>query len=120
MNNFRELKVWQKARLITKDIYFLVTKFPVDERYALVSQVKRATVSISANIAEGSGRNTKADFAKFLDISLGSCYEVESHLIISSDLGFVNESALNEILPKIQEVEKMLIGLIASVRKRVN
>ena len=118
MNNFRELKVWQKARAIVKDIYFLTSKFPVEEKYALTSQIKRATVSISSNIAEGSGRSTKPDFAKFLDISLGSCYEVESDLIIASDLSFISEIELEKIIPKIQEIEKMLVGLINSVRSR--
>lgn len=118
MNDFRELKVWQKARFIVKEVYSLTSKFPIEEKYALISQIKRATISISSNIAEGSGRSTKPDFAKFLDISLGSCYEVESDLIIAADLSFISENALNIIIPKIQEIEKMLIGLINSVRSK--
>ena len=118
MNNFRDLKVWQKARLIVKDVYFLTKNFPNDEKYALTSQIKRATISISSNIAEGSGRSTNPDFAKFLDISLGSCYEIKNDFIIASDLLFISEKELKTIIDKIQEIERMLIGLINSIRKK--
>jgi four helix bundle protein len=118
MNNFRELKVWQKARAIVKDVYGLTISFPDDEKYALTSQIKRASVSISSNIAEGSGRNTDADFAKFLDISLGSCYEIENDFILASDLLFISKNELKTITDKIQEIERMLIGLMNSLRKK--
>lgn len=88
MNNFRELKVWQNSRYLIKDIYKAVVEFPPEEKYALTSQQTRAVVSISANIAERSGRSTNADFAKFLDYSHGSCFEVESDLMVSYDLDF--------------------------------
>ena len=117
MNNFRELKVWQKARSFTKDMYYLLKKYPVEEKFALVSQMKRATISISSNIAEGSGRYTNNDFARFLDIALGSAYEIENQLILSYDLEFINKNDLNEFVIKIQEIEKMISGLIKSVRK---
>lgn len=118
MNNFRELKVWQKARAIVKDVYLLTKKFPNDEKYALTSQIKRAAISISSNIAEGSGRSTNSDFAKFLDISLGSCYEIEHDFILASDLLFISENELKTIISKIIEIERMLVGLINSIRKK--
>ncbi len=118
MNNFRELIVWQKARAIVKEVYFLTKKFPNDEKYALTSQIKRATTSISSNIAEGSGRSTNPDFAKFLDISLGSCYEVENDFILAADLLFISENELKTIISKIIEIERMLVGLINSIRKK--
>lgn len=116
MNNYKELKVWQKARVFTKDVYLLLEKFPSDERFGLVSQIKRATISISSNIAEGSGRYTKKDFSRFLDIALGSCYEVENQLILSADLKFIEEGELETYISTINEIEKMLIGLIKSIR----
>ena len=118
MNNYKELKVWQKARVFTKDIYLLLDTFPEDERFGLTSQIKRATISITSNIAEGSGRYTKKDFTRFLDIALGSCYEVENQLILSSDLDFIKEEVLIELISTINEIEKMLIGLIKSIRNK--
>ena len=116
MNNYKELIVWQKARVFTKDIYLLLNTFPSDEKYGLISQIKRATISITSNIAEGSGRDTKKDFSRFLDIALGSCYEVENQLILSSDLKFIKENELDTYISTINEIEKMLIGLIKSIR----
>ena len=118
MNNFRELKVWQKARAIVKDVYLLTKQFPNDEKYALTSQIKRVTTSISSNIAESSGISTNPDFAKFLDISLGSCYEVENDFILASDLLFILENELKTIISKIIEIERMLVGLLNSIRKK--
>ena len=117
MNNFRELKVWQKARVHTKNSYAILKKFPPEELYGLTSQIKRATISITSNIAEGSGRNTDVDFSRFLDIALGSCFEVDSQYILSLDLGFINETDYQEINSEITEIERMLIGLINSIRK---
>jgi len=113
---FKNILAWQKARELVPIIYKLVKKFPDDEKYALVSQIKRATVSISSNIAEGSGRNTNADFAHFLDMSLGSSFELESELIISCDLGFISEQQFNEILKILGEVQKLIIGFQNTIR----
>ncbi len=118
MNNFQNLKVWQKARTFTKEAYLVLNKLPSDERFGLTSQLKRAIISISSNIAEGSGRNSDADFTRFLDISLGSCYEVESQFILALDLEFINGQDFNLMKNSINEIEKMLIGLIKSKRNR--
>jgi len=118
MNNFQNLKVWQKARLFTKEAYLVLNKLPNDERFGLTSQLKRAVISISSNIAEGSGRNSDADFTRFLDISLGSCYEVESQFTLAMDLNFINEQDFNLMKNSINEIEKMLIGLIKSKRNK--
>ena len=117
MNNFRELKVWQQARAIVKDVYFLLGNFPNDEKYALTSQIKCATISISSNIAEGTGRSIKPDFAKVLDISPGSYYKIENDFILTSDLLFIFEDEFKIIINKIQEIERMLIKQINSIRK---
>jgi len=117
MNNFRELKVWQKARVHTKDTYNILKHFPDDEKFGLTSQIKRASISISSNIAEGAGRNSDADFSRFLDIALGSCFEVDSQFTLAFDLEFINKEEYEKIINSIFEIERMLIGLIKSMRK---
>jgi len=109
-HNFKELKVWQKARLLVVEVYKLTAKFPSSEKFSLISQINRAVVSISSNIAEGAGRNTNKDFAHFLDIAIGSSFEIESQLMIAKDLGFITENDLTEILRQLNEIQKMLVG----------
>ena len=117
MHNFKELKVWQLSRALVKDIYEVTADFPSSEKYGLVSQLRRCAVSIPTNIAEGSGRNTDKDFAQFLNISLGSAYELETLLILSLDVKLINEHQLNELSPKISEIQKMTHGLIKTLRQ---
>ena len=108
MHNFKELIIWQKARSLVKDVYVLAATFPNTEKYGITSQIQRAVVSIPANIAEGSGRGSNKDFSRFLDIAISSAFELETEIILSFDLLFINEQEFNTILPKIQEVQKML------------
>jgi four helix bundle protein len=108
MHNFKELKVWQKGRKFAKDIYILTRKFPKEELFVLTSQMRRAVISISSNIAEGSGRGTDKDFARFIDIATGSSFELESQLYVACDLEYFSEDELDIYLDKIQEVQKML------------
>ena len=112
MHNFRKLIVWQKAVEIVRPIYELTMKFPNEEKYALTSQVKRSCTSVSANIAEGAGRNTNKDFARFLSIAQGSCFELESHLIVAETLEFISKEDLSIMENKIIEIEKMLSTMI--------
>jgi len=111
MHNFRELKVWQNARSLTKDVYSLSTKFPQEERFGLTAQIRGCAVSVVSNIAEGSGRGTNKDFSHFLNMSLGSSCELETQLIVAHDLGFISVNELNDFTDKIQEIRKMLVGL---------
>lgn len=108
MHKYKELIVWQKARILVKEVYQLTVSFPSSEKYGLTSQIQRAAISIPANIAEGSGRGSNKDFSRFLDIAIASAFELETEIILSYDLSFINEQNLNSILPKIQEVQKML------------
>ena len=110
MHNFKELKIWQKGRSFVKEIYLTVSKFPPEERYALTSQMKRAAISIPSNIAEGAGRGTEKDFARFLDISNGSAFELETQIYLAFDLEFINKVKLNNLIEKIEEIEKMIYG----------
>ena len=111
MHNFKELKVWQKARILVKKIYLILNDMPDDEKYGLISQIRRASVSIPANIAEGAGRNTDNDFGRFLDIANGSCFELETLLILAVDLDYLSKSKYDIILNDIEEIQKMIYSL---------
>lgn len=110
MHNFKELKIWQKGRQFVKDIYILTRTFPNEELFVLTSQMRRAAISISSNIAEGSGRGTDKDFTRFLDIATGSAYELESQLYIAFDLEYCSEESLHDNLQKVEEIQKMLFN----------
>lgn len=118
MQNFKDLKVWQKAHQSTLDIYRASAKFPKEEVYSLTNQLRRAASSVPANIAEGCGKNTQADFANFLNISLGSANEAEYFLILSKDLDYLTEEQFTILSNSINEVKAMLIGLIGKVRSK--
>jgi four helix bundle protein len=116
MKSHKDLKVWQNSIELVSEVYAITKNFPKDELFGLVSQIRRAAISIPSNIAEGSARNHKNEFIQFLYISLGSCSELETQLIISMNLGFIKEHTLNELLEKIKSIRNMLIGLIKSVK----
>ena len=118
MNNFKKLIVWQKAREFVKDMYLITKNFPKEELFGLTAQIRRATVSIALNIAEGSGRGTNADFARFLDIAFGSAFEVEAQIILSFDLEFITDEEYNVLNLKIQEIQKMINKLADSLRNK--
>ena len=112
MNNFRELRVWQKSIDLVTDIYNALSSYPERERFNLVSQVQRSAVSISSNIAEGCGRHSNPAFKQFLSVSLGSAYELETQLIISNKLNFLKEDSFNSLQSKLVEIQKMIYGLM--------
>lgn len=116
MQNYKELQVWKKSHEITLEIYKITQCFPKEELFGLVSQLRRASVSVPTNIAEGSGRFTQKDFASFLQISLGSCQEVEYLILLSKELNFINETDFNQLEKSIGEIKAMLISLIKKVR----
>jgi four helix bundle protein len=91
MQDFRELKVWQRSHRLTLDVYRASRSFPKDELFGLTSQTRRASASIPANIAEGCGRNGDPEFARFLQIAMGSACELEYHLLLAFDLNFIKE-----------------------------
>lgn len=117
MHNFKELIVWQKARKLVKEIYLIVKSFPDEEKFGIISQIKRASISIPANIAEGAGRNTDNDFGRFLDIANGSSYELETLFILSTDLEYLLESDSKIIIEKIEEIQKMIYSLRNKMKK---
>jgi len=111
MHNFKELKVWQNARNLTKEIYIVTSKYPPEERFGLISQMRSCAVSITSNIAEGSGRGTDKDFSHFLGMSLGSSCELEIQVIISFDLEFITLKQYDDLIDKVLEIQRMLVGL---------
>ena len=115
MNKFKELIVWQKGIDLTEFVYLLTNQFPNDEKFGLTSQIKRCVVSIPSNIAEGAGRNSKNEFRHFLSIALGSSYELETQLILANRFNYFNNERLEEVLAKLDEVQKMIIGLQKSL-----
>lgn len=116
MKNFKNLKVWQKGIQLVVDVYKKTQNFPKEELYGLTSQIKRSAISIPSNIAEGSGRGTNKDFNRFLDISLGSSFELETQLIIAHELEFINNENFATMNKQIDEQQKMIIGLQKSLR----
>jgi four helix bundle protein len=117
MHNFKELQVWQKAIALAAKIYRETEKLPRTEKYNLISQMQRAVTSIPSNVAEGCGRNSKALLTNFLDIAIGSSYELETQIILSSKLGYFNEETTNELLMLTTEVQRMLNGLNSRLRQ---
>ena len=108
---FKDLIVWQRAMALVKSVYALAKTFPADERYALTDQLRRAVVSIPSNIAEGCGRASNAEYARFLSIARGSLYETMTQLQIAVDLGYI--SAIGEELDsRISEVGRMLTAML--------
>ena len=121
LKNYKDLKVWQKSYELCLKIYRLTAKFPKEERYGLTSQIRRAAVSIPSNIAEGYGRKTTPDYLRFLYIAYGSICELETQLLLSGDLNYVNQEYLESLKDGTGEVERMLKALIKSLEnKRLN
>ena len=114
---FEKLEVWQKSRSLVKKIYDVTSRFPTEEKYGLTSQLRRASVSVSSNIAEGSTRWGKRDKARFYEIAYGSLIEVMNQLVLSADLGFINEDELDVIKPQIAEISRMLDALYKSAKQ---
>jgi len=116
MKDFRQLKVWEKSHQLALVIYKATKEFPKEELYGLTSQIRRASMSIPTNIAEGCGRNTDADFARFLQMAMGSASETEYQLLLSLDLGFLNKEQYDKPNPDVTEVKRMLASLLKTLR----
>ena len=115
MNDFQQLKVWQKSKHLTVLVYRATELYPRAERVGLVNQTRRAAISITANIAEGCGRRSDRDMARFVDIALGSAYELTSHIEVAAHLGFMSSSTRHDLAHATSEVRRMLVGLRKSL-----
>ena len=111
MFNFEKLDTWQKAIAFADDVYRITRAFPSDERFGLTSQMRRAAVSISSNIAEGSSRNSRTDYARFVEIAAGSAFEVVSQSFISRNQGFLAPEDFQKLYAGAEELSRMLSGL---------
>jgi four helix bundle protein len=116
MKDFRDLLVWQKSHSLTLGIYKVTSGFPKSELYGLTSQMRRAAASIPANIAEGCGKQSDADFGRYIEIAMGSASELDHHLILAYDLGFLVEDDYQQLNGQTQEVKRMLIGFIKKLK----
>ncbi len=117
MRSFRKLGVWSKSHLLTLRVYEATRAFPKDERFGLTSQLRRAAASVPTNIAEGCGRNTLSDFARFLDIAAGSLSEVEYLLLLSRDLTFLPDEDFQHLISLTIETRKMLASYTKRIRQ---
>lgn len=115
MKNFKQLKIWQKGLDIAVQSYRLIESFPKEERFGLSSQMTRAAISIPSNIAEGSSRSSNKDYNRFIEVSLGSSYELETQLLIASAIKFGDENLRTRLLQDIEEEQRMLIAFIHTI-----
>ena len=118
--NFRDYSVWKEAVDLATFIYKITGEMPWFEKKGLCDQMQRAVVSISSNIAEGSGRTSDGDFVHFLSIALGSAFETETQLLIAKNVGYISEAQYSEMQSKLISIEKQLNGLILTVRCNSN
>ena len=115
MRNFKNLEIWQFGMQLVTDIYKIAALLPTDEKYGLKSQICRAAVSIPSNIAEGCSRNSDMDYRRFLEIALGSTFELETQALIMVNLNFVSTQQISETLSLLQREQKMIYSLIAKL-----
>ncbi|MCC7293561.1 MAG: four helix bundle protein [Phycisphaerales bacterium] len=117
MQDFRNLRVWQRAHGLTVEIYRLTRAFPKDELYGLTSQLRRAASSMGANISEGCGRGGDKEFAQFLQVATGSASEVGYHLLLARDLGYLDQERYDALSAWASECMQMLVSLMKTVRR---
>jgi four helix bundle protein len=118
MQNYKELEVWQKAVALTTELYKITGTFPYWEKFGLTAQIRRAATSVPANIAEGWGRGSTKEYIQFLLVARGSLMELETHLIVSRNIGLLAEQALREAESRVESIAKMLNRLVSSLRAR--
>lgn len=119
MKDYKKLNVFQKARHFNLEIYITTKIFPEAEKFGIVSQIRRASVSIATNIAEGCGRESSKELARFLNIAYGSASEVECLIILSSDLKLLTEEKAQQLSASAEEIKKMLFGFIQKLKSEV-
>jgi four helix bundle protein len=117
MKNFNELKIWQKGFELAVISYKLIDSFPKSEKYTLSKQITKAAVSIPSNIAEGSSRNSERDYFRFIEIWLGSCFELETQYLIAKSLNFGDPELLTQGLQLLDEEEKMMMSFMNKLNK---
>lgn len=119
MRNYRDLQGWSKAHNLTLELYRVSRGFPREEIYGITSQLRRAAVSIGANLAEGCGRRTSTELARFVRIAMGSASELDYHLLLSRDLGFIGGDDFTSSAADLTEVRKMLTSFLSGVEEQI-
>jgi len=119
IKSYQDLKAWQLSMKFTKTIYRVTDDFPDTERFGLISQLRRASVSVPSNIAEGWGRFSTNDYARFLRMARGSLFEVETQLILAKDLGFLREDQFDIAYAEVNEAGRVLTGLVKSIEEKL-
>ncbi len=112
IRGYKDLIVWQRGRKLVQVVYSLARSLPKEELFSLAAQMKRAAVSIPSNIAEGYGRNYRPEYIRFLNVARGSCFELETQMLLCTDLGFLSEQQAEEAFDLLQEIGRLLISLI--------
>lgn len=116
VNSYRDLLVWQKAMIIVTEVYGISQAFPSSEMYGLISQIRRCAVSIPSNIAEGYGRNSTADYRRFLQIAVGSLFELQTQMEIAHNLNYITNDIFDTFFEKTKELDRMLLSLISKIK----
>jgi four helix bundle protein len=119
MNNFRKLNIWKNSVELATEVYEITIQFPKSELYGLTSQIRRSVISVSSNIAEGAGRQSQKEFIQFLNIAKGSCYELETQLLISKNLKYTSEESYLALESELIKIEKMIYALIKKVKNKL-
>jgi len=115
INSYKDLFVWQKSISLCENVYLTTKTFPSSEIYGLISQIRRCSVSIPSNIAEGNARGSRLEYKKFLRIAIGSSAELETQLIIAKKIGYLKESEYEKLTTQLDEIKRMLVSLIKSL-----
>ena len=116
MHRFKDLQIWERSRKFSLSIYKATAEFPESEKFGLTNQLRRASVSIPSNIAEGSSRISNKDFSRFLRISIGSAYEIETQLLIAHDLKFISTKNLDNLIHELESIIKMNSKFLTSLK----
>jgi len=117
MSTFRDLLIWQKSMSFVTKIYKQTNKFPDEEKFGLVSQLRRSAISVPSNMAEGYGRNSNKDFIRFLNIAMGSLFEIQTQIQIAYNLKFIEQQNFDELFEQSREIERMMSSFIKSLDK---
>jgi four helix bundle protein len=119
MRNYRDLQVWKKAHDLTLELYRVSQRFPREEMYGITGQLRRAAVSIGANLAEGCGRRTSNELARFVRVAMGSASELDYHILLCRDIGLMSSDDFSISTAKLTEVRKMLTSFLQSVEEQI-
>ncbi|XWN36124.1 MAG: four helix bundle protein [Balneola sp.] len=116
IKTFRDLKIWQQSMELVTEIYKTTSQFPEEEKYGLTSQLRKSSVSIPSNISEGFGRNSQGDFKRFVNISMGSLFELQTQIEVAKNLEFISEEIFQKLYEDTREIERMMSSFIRTLK----